>query len=303
MSINQLLFFSTTFILCTTLRAQDPHFPEPYDWENPAASFTLSDELAEISGLSYVPNSPYLYAIQDEDGILYLLDRQTGRTVQQIPFWKEGDYEGIEYVNGDVYVVKSTGTVYRVSAPGTTEQQVEKFNGFLGSDNDIEGLGYDAAKGQLLLACKAEPGEDIDPNRFKAIYGFDLASKTFIQEPLLLLDREAVDTYLRVCEPGPHHHKLCDIFSRDKEDFDLSPAAMAVHPITGHYYLTSAKGNLLLIIDSSGNILHIDKLPKHLHRQPEGLCFDEQGNLYISNEQKKDNPPVIHYYPYDPNRP
>ena len=70
-----------------------------------------------------------------------------------------------------------------------------------------------------------------------------------------------------------------------------------------HYYMTSAKGNLLLIIDRSGSILHIDKLPKSLHRQPEGLCFDEQGNLYISNEQKKDNEAVIHFYTYNPNRP
>ena len=302
MTINQLILFSVFFSSCAIIKAQDADFPEPYDWENPASSLELSKDLAEVSGLSNIPNSPYLYAVQDEEGILYLLDRETGRTVQQIPFWKEGDYEGIELINDDVYVVKSTGTVYRVTAAGTTEQQVEKYNGFLGSDNDVEGLGYDPNRGQLLLACKAEPGENIDPNRFKAIYGFDLASQSFIQEPLLLLDRNAVDAYLRVCKPGKYHSKLCDIFSPDKEDFDLTPAAMAVHPITGHYYLTSAKGNLLLIIDSNGNILHIDKLPKELHRQPEGLCFDEQGNLYISNEQKKDNPPVIHYYPYDPNR-
>ena len=302
MTTNQLLLFSLVFSFQLAAVAQDAEFPEPYDWENPSASMELSQELAEVSGLSNIPNSPYLYAIEDESGILYLLDRQTGRTVQQIPFWKEGDYEGIEWINGKVYVVKSTGTVYKVTAPGSTEQQVEKFNGFLDSDNDIEGLGYDPAKNQLLLACKAEPGEDIDPNRFKAVYGFDLETNTFNEEPLLLLDRNAVDAYLRSCKPGPNHHKICDIFSPEKEDFDLTPAAMAVHPLTGHYYLTSAKGNLLLIIDSNGNILHIDKLPKALHRQPEGLCFDEQGNLYISNEQKKDTPPVIHYYSYDPNR-
>lgn len=302
MTTNQLLLL-TFLLLPLGLAAQsETSFPEPYDWEHPAKSLEVSDELKEISGLTNVPNSPYLYAVQDEEGILFLLDRQTGRTVQQIPFWKEGDYEGIEYVDGEVFVVKSTGTVYQISMAGTTEQSVEKYNGFLGGDNDIEGLGYDAQNRRLLLACKAEPGEDIDPNRFKAIYSFDLADKTFSEEPLLLLDRNAVDAYLRNCNPGPHHHKLCDIFSPEKEDFDLTPAAMAVHPLTGHYYLTSAKGNLLLIIDPNGTILHIDKLPKALHRQPEGICFDENGNLYISNEEKKDNPAVIHYYPYDPNR-
>lgn len=298
---NQLL--SILFLLHFGLSAQTQgSFPEPYNWEQPNASMFVSEELKEISGLTYIPDSEYLYAVQDELGTLFLLDRLSGRTVQQIPFWKEGDYEGVEWANGNVYVVKSSGTIYEIMDVGTVHQSVLKFNGFLGSDNDIEGFAYDHQNQQLLLACKAEPGEDIDPNRFKAIYSFDLRTKVFTEEPLLLLDRNAVDTYLSQCRQGPNHSKICDIFSREKVDFDLSPTAMAIHPLTGHFYLTSSKGNLLLIIDRSGNILDIHKLPKSLHRQPEGLCFDELGNLYISNEQKKDSPAVIHFYAYDPNR-
>ena len=302
MTSNQLLclFFFSSFGLLAQSQA---NFTGQYDWENPSASLSVSDELEEISGLTYIPNSPYMYAIQDELGTLFMLDRESGRTVQQIPFWKEGDYEGVEWANGNVYVVKSSGTIYEVVAAGTVQQSVLKFNGFLGSDNDIEGFAYDAQNQQLLLACKAEPGEEIDPNRFKAIYSFDLRTKAFSEEPLILLDRNAFDAYLRQCTPGPNHNKLCDIFDPEKEDFDLSPTALAIHPITGHFYLTSSKGNLLLIINRNGDILHIHKLPKNLHRQPEGLCFDEQGNLYISNEQKKDAPAVIHFYTYDPNRP
>lgn len=297
------LLFVFSFTITLSYSQEHYHQGDPYDWNNPAQSFILDEEkLAEISGLSVEPTGNYLLGVQDELGEVFLLDKTSGRIVQQIPFWKEGDYEGIEQVGNTIYVVKSTGTIYEISQPGTSGQTVEKYNGFLTSDNDIEGLSYWPQQQQLLLACKAQPGGELDPNRYKAIYAFDLITKTFLTKPLILLDREAVDTYLKDCKPGPDHHKLCDIFDREKEDFDLSPAALAVHPLTGNFYLTSSKGNLLIVINTAGEILHIDKLPKELHRQPEGLCFDAAGNLYISNEQKKDSPPVIHYYLYDPNR-
>lgn len=297
-----LLFGCFVFVLAPAFNQTSIDLLDPYNWEEPSNSFELDNKLNEISGLSMSEDGSYLLGVQDELGEIFILDKTNGRIVQQIPFWKEGDYEGIEQVGSTIYVVKNTGTIYEVSQPGTSEQVVEKFNGFLNGDNDIEGLSYWPQRHQLLLACKAQPGGELDPNRFKAIYAFDLASKTFLPEPLMLLDREAVSAYLKDCKPGPDHHKLCDIFNPEKEDFDLSPAALAVHPITGEFYLTSSKGNLLIIISPTGKILHIDKLPKDLHRQPEGLCFDVAGNLYIANEQKKDTPPLIHYYLYHPNR-
>lgn len=296
------ILFICCFFATVSFGQEHHNHADPYDWDNPAQSFSLDEKLVEISGLSVEPTETYLLAVQDELGELFVLDKMTGRIVQQIPFWKEGDYEGIEQVGSTVYVVKSTGTIYEVANAGTSEQTVEKYNGFLTGDNDIEGLSYWPERNQLLLACKAQPGGELDPNRFKAIYAFDLETKSFLTEPLLLLDRGAVSAYLKDCKPGPDHHKLCDIFDPEKADFDLSPAALAVHPLTGNFYLTSSKGNLLIVINSIGEILHIDKLPKALHRQPEGLCFDLAGNLYISNEQKKDTPPLIHYYLYDPNR-
>ena len=293
----------TMLSLCAPSFGQiQDHRYDPYDWENPDGTFTLPDDLNEVSGLSFDQAGNHLLAVQDELGEVFVLNKENGEVVRRMPFWKEGDYEGIEQVGDKIYVVKNTGTIYEISAGGTDAQHVEKYNGFLDSDNDIEGLSYWPQRHQLLLACKAKPGGGLDGNRTKAVYAFDLTSKTFIEKPLLLLDRQEVSDYLQNCQPGKDHTQICEIFDPGKEDFDLSPTALAIHPLSGHFYLTSSKGNLLLIIDATGKILHIDKLPKHLHRQPEGLCFDAAGNLYISNERKKDIPPLIHRYRYDPNR-
>lgn len=298
--MNQSIFFLSFFLLLNvSVMAQHNHLGN-YNWEQPDKHFEMDERLIEISGLSMADGESYLAAIQDEEGELFLLDPNSGRIVQQIPFWKEGDYEGVEQVGDITYVVKSSGTIYAIEKAGTTEQNVVKYNGFLNSDNDIEGLGYWPQRHQLLLACKAQPGENLDGNRKKAIYAFDLASKTFIEEPLLVSQRDSVENYLLTCRQGPNHSKICDIFDTDKESFDLNPAALAVHPITGDFYLTSSKGNLLVIISSKGGIREIVKLPKRLHRQPEGLCFDSSGNLYIANEAKKDTPAAIYYYPYHP---
>jgi uncharacterized protein YjiK len=273
-----------------------------YDLAQPTRSLVLDNELNEISGLSLSLDGRELLAVQDEDGELYFLDPQSGHINRQVNFWKEGDYEGIEQVGAAIYVVKSTGTLYEIQQVGTNEQTVEKYNGFLTSDNDIEGLAYWPQRHQLLLACKSSPGENMNPNRTKAIYAFDLLTHTFVPEPLLLLQRDSVDNYLHRCQQGPGYTKICSIFDPAKEDFDLSPAALAVHPLTGDFYLTSSKGNLLLVITARGEIRYIAKLPKELHRQPEGLSFDVQGNLYISNEQNDGLPPMIYYYPYNPKR-
>lgn len=273
----------------------------PYTLNEPSNSLKLSSELDEISGLSYCPTTASLVAVQDEDGIVFALNPNTGEIIGQQDFWKEGDYEGVEQCGTDTYVVKSTGTLYTVKNLGKEEQSTQKYNGFLDADYDVEGLGYWPARQQLLIGCKASPGEGFDDDEVRAIYAYDLQTKQLQTTPLILLRRDAVEEYLHACNKGPHHQKICSIFSREKEDFDLKIAALAVHPISQNIYLTSAKGNLLIVVDGQGNILHISKLPKDLHRQPEGLCFDPQGNLYIANEAKKDEPPVIHRYNIDPN--
>jgi DNA-binding beta-propeller fold protein YncE len=43
-----------------------------------------------------------------------------------------------------------------------------------------------------------------------------------------------------------------------------------------------------MILNSTGEIIGLEKLNKKIHSQPEGIVFGKDGTLYISNEGKKE---------------
>ncbi|MEL6720372.1 MAG: SdiA-regulated domain-containing protein, partial [Bacteroidota bacterium] len=64
----------------------------------------------------------------------------------------------------------------------------------------------------------------------------------------------------------------------------FAPSAIAIHPITKDWYILSSVGKLLVVLDQEGNIQNVEKLSARLMKQPEGLCFDTNGDLFITSE-------------------
>ncbi len=280
-----------------TTSIKHPH----YDFEEPSRRYEMPDELEEISGLSLDASGQFFLAVQDEDGLVFYIDRADGQVKQKIDFWKDGDYEGIESVKDKIYVIKSTGTIYEISDAGSDQQKVEKYNFFLNDDNDVEGLAYLPQRNALLLACKARAGYDDENYLYqKAIYEFDLGGKKLLEEPFLLISQDAIHDYLDTSPAVRKLEKVIEFFQPNDNEFSFSPSAIAVHPISGQLYITSAVGKYLLITDLEGKVLHIENLKKSIHPQPEGLCFDPQGNLFIANEGKGGENGVIYQYNYKP---
>lgn len=268
-------------------------FRLPYTLNEPDATFVLDHVLEEISGLTMSADGRHLWGVQDEDGLLFLLDRTDGSILDKHEFWKDGDYEGIETVEQDLYVVKSTGTLYRVIRPGQADQQVEKYNEFLDGDNDVEGLAYDKANNRLLLACKADAGLSPEEEAAKAIYAFNLSTMTMQRDPAYCIRKQDVQEYLNLTPALRNIEKIVDFFDPDDNDLGFSPSGIALHPRTGHLYILSSVGKLLMVLQPDGALLHIEKLNKDIHQQPEGICFASDGTLYISNEADGAEP-VIH---------
>ena len=248
----------------------------PYDLDNPSQSDTLPKKLTEISGLSLAEDS-VMYAVQDENGSVFKILKDG---LEEINFRKDGDYEGIEVVGDHIYVVKSSGTVYKISNLGTDKQLREDFNDFLDDDHDVEGLSYEKESNCLLLACKMFGKEDNDK---RAIYKFDLATNKLIEEPYFYIDINEIKAEIE--RKAPDDKVFAKLLKKGK-DLTFAPSAIAIHPISKHVYITSSQGKMLLVVNKSGSIIHLAKLDKSIHRQPEGLAFDKAGNLYISNEGK-----------------
>jgi len=264
-------------------------FQLPYQLSLPDTTFELPPILVEISGLSMSSSTERLCAIQDEDGIVFKINKKDGTLEEKFKFWKNGDYEGIEMVDNNIYVVKSTGTIYEIINWGQTTQKVNKFNTFLKKENDVEGLAYDAKSHSLLIACKGLPatGESFEVARLKkVIYSFDLNTKELSFDPRFEINLSNIHDFLKTCPLEKNIEKLISFFQPD-QNLTFSPSAIAIHPISGHIYILSSSKKIIIVLNAEGSIIHIDRLNKKVHRQPEGLTFDKDGTLYLSNEGKK----------------
>lgn len=291
------LLFS--FLWCIPPVAERPteevHPAFPYNLEQPNAIFEMPESLKEISGLGLTNDE--LIAVNDEEGILFFIDKVKGKITREVSFWGDGDYEGIEVVGNDAFVVKSNGTIYHVENYLTDKPTTSKIKSFLNKENDIEGLTYDPVKNCLLLGCKGKISEDSDQQAAfkKAIYEYHLEEMVMKSQPAFLLTLPDIQDYISHMEEHGNIDKLKEIFSEEKDELKFSPSGIAIHPITKNIYVTSSKGKLLLVLNQSGDILHIQKLKKKIHRQPEGICFDSDGTLYIANEGKEDKAVVYKF--------
>ncbi|HEX9952467.1 MAG TPA: SdiA-regulated domain-containing protein [Rubricoccaceae bacterium] len=244
----------------------------PYALAAPSATIALPDELREISGLTVFEDGT-LGAVQDEIGTLYTLDAATGDIRGREVFKERGDFEGVERVGTDVWVLSSNGDLYRVRRGGTAVE-AERFQTDLAGRNDTEGLAYDAAGNRLLIACKENPGNGLQDVR--AVYAFSLDTNTLSAAPAFTLDRRLVDT--------------SDSFK---------PSALAVRPGTGELYVLSSVRKAVAVLAPDGSLVTVVSLPEALFAQPEGLAFAPDGTLYISNEGPTGPATLLRFDPTD----
>jgi len=256
-------------------------FALPYRLHKPDTTFDLPASLREISGLAFSTDGKHLLAVNDEQGSVFYLNPQTGAIERTRDFGKTGDYEGIEVVDNDVYVVKSNGIIIHIPESG----EAETWETSLNSDYDVEGLCYDSTQNRLLLACKGWAGEGTAFSGKRALYAFDLSTKTLAAAPAYLLDRQEI-ARLKGAESG-FIDRIFEFFSSDHGASAFRPSGLAVSPLDSNLYLVASVGKTLAVVHPDGRLLHAESLDFELMPQPEGLCFDREGNLYIASEGKK----------------
>ena len=257
----------------------------PYDLSNPTKTYKLKGVLKEISGLSWYDDHE-IACVQDEDGLVFIYDLKKDKIEEEIKFAKDGDYEGIEYVGKTTWVVKRNGDLFQVKKFDTKKQETKKHETFLNSNNDVEGLAYDADNNRLLLACKGKAGEGKKFKNKRAIYEFNLDKKKLKKTPAYLVDLDDIRKFVEAGRVAGYYEKVAEFFDPNNGNITFQPSSLAVHPISNEIFVISSIGKLLLVLNPRGKIVYLHKLDKTKFKQPEGITFDKRGNLYISTEGK-----------------
>jgi len=148
-------------------------------------------------------------------------------------------------------------------------------------------LCYDSISNSLLIACKGVPY--IDKNEsfegFKAIYQFNLSEGILEKKPFLLINLDQILDINKLSSYEKVSFKIAKVFN-NSGDIRFQPSGIAIHPFSGHIYVIASVGKSLIVLDRKGNIKLIKKLKKSIFQQPEGICFNPKGDLFISNEGK-----------------
>lgn len=240
--------------------------PKGYDLTKPD-KFNMPSSLLEVSGIAfYKYNNDTVYSIQDEDGKLF---RQKWDVKKQynMKFARKGDFEDLAIFNEMVFVLKSNGTIYSfpfTEAAKSESEQVRESH--LLPKGEYEGLYADTATNKLFILCKS-CAED---KKTKQLSGYVFEYKPEI-DSLVAAGNFKLDL-----------NQIKAVNSKLKSS--LSPSALTRNLKTNEWYVLSSANKVLLVADSNWKIKAAHRLNSSIFNQPEGIAFDKDLNLYISNE-------------------
>lgn len=274
MTRNRELFFLSMLIPLFALFAcgsadgddgdKQKSMPPHYDLSKPER-FAMPETLLEISGISFPKGkNDTVYAIQDEEGKLFRLAWGTKKQYHA-KFAKGGDYEDVSIANGKVYILKSSGSIYVVDFGDAVYEEIDSTTEWKGllPKGEYEGLFAEEATNKLYVLCKnCESDENKDFVTGYILQGGD----SVYQTGSFTIDVQSIKPFTGKVKRG------------------FRPSALSKNPITGEWFILSAVNKLLVITDSQWKVKGAYHLDGNMFNQPEGIAFDAEGNMYISNE-------------------
>ena len=263
-------------------------FELPFTLALPSKTIVLPKELYEISGLS-IDSDGVLRTINDEKGIIYSVDTLSGEIVNRLEFAENDDYEAISIHDNFAYVAESNGNLKKVDLK--TKEKVDEYDTFLSSRNDVEGCCYHKYQDVLLLACKKEM-EIVEDRNEKGIYVWDPKNEKLNDSPYYVINLLSSIVTMRQSNISDNIIVRLGVKNRLMA---FAPSAIDIDPCSGLLYILSSRGRMLIVADIENDLKGIFFLPPKLYGQPEGLCFDEFGNLFISNEARSRKASILKF--------
>lgn len=234
-----------------------------YDLLNPVI-IKLPEGLNEISGLSYYAKDTSVFAIVDEDGILFKISLNKKNDIKKWRFDKKHDFEDVVLRDSIFYVLISNGDIesLKFGAGDTITTNTSQFPDANKKLNEFESLYYDDSLQQLVLFCKKCEG---DGKKAVTAWGYNISTGVYTPS-IYSLDVKPIDEKL------------------GGEKIKFKPSATAIHPITNELYILASVDHLLVVTDRKGNLREVYELDPAIYKQPEGIAFTPWGDMIISNE-------------------
>jgi len=256
-------------VLLTAGSVPSPHTPQ----EGVLDRYALGDldplrlprALDEVSGLTF-DDEGRLWAHDDEEARVYQLDPGSGDVLSSFDVgWSvSGDWEGLAWAEGRLYLVDSDGVLLAFSPPVAGESADYRWiRTGLGRFCEIEGLGYEPARRLLLMGCKTPRQRELGDR--VVLLAFSLAT----------MEAEAV---ARVSTP------MEDFGPFGVSDDDFRASAVEVHPHTGTILVASAQDASIIELSTDGVPLAARTLGERVLPQLEGLAVAPDGSLILASE-------------------
>ncbi len=152
---NVLLTFSLfLFCACAQKKTIFSYPPLPgYDLTNPVM-IHLQTNLDEISGIAYYAKDESIFAVDDEEGVLYKIYIRKQVKVKKWKFSIDGDYEDIVLHDSTFYVLRSDGNIKIFTFLSKDSLKSEEAAVAVPGKNDFETLYYDSNLQRIILICK-----------------------------------------------------------------------------------------------------------------------------------------------------
>ncbi|MDR7128168.1 uncharacterized protein YjiK [Algoriphagus sp. 4150] len=275
---NILVFLLFLTSQCSPSISETQHLPFPDGYNlTTVQKIILQNDMEEISGLEWV-GKDQLWAIEDESSIIYRLDTETGKILKKRKFAKNKDIEDLLVLDKVAWVLQSNGTLYEVSSPLSANSTTEEHHFPIKEKRDLEAIVASKTEPFLFVFCKVCKW-DIGPEQ-ASIFRFDLTTKSYDSIPFTALKREDIQPLL---------------LTKTAEPLKIQPSAAALHPIENLIYILSSTGKWLCITDTDFTPMKVYRLDPRLFKQPEGITFDPQGNMYISNEAQDGDANILKF--------
>lgn len=273
------VFFLLLFSACTEKKETVSYSSLPgYDLTNPVM-IHLKSELDEISGIVYYPKDTSIFAVNDEDGILYKIYIRKQVQVKKWKFSDEGDYEDIVLHDSTFYALRSNGSIKSFTFFSKDSLKSEEIVIPVKGNNNFETLYYDPRWRGIISVCKDCESDD---RKITSAYTFDPVNRTCSDIPVFTINADDISNELGI------------------DNLKLQPSAAAVHPLTKDVYIISSENKALVIANHYGKVKDVYELDPRLFKQPEGITFTPAGDLMISNESSGVGAPNILIFKYKP---